>query len=450
MTTKQFLAAFAELEDVYIQEAVSAPHQNVWAKRGVKAAAVLLIFAGVMGTAITVSADFRQMVLSFFHIEQVESVPDDTRSDTIITQSDIGGLVKAEYIPLKNLQYKAGSGTLYQTDYEENGAIRSIRFWAVENGTILEMDSKKNSFSATWRNKTYQGDIYWCVYEGEISLYESELSDPNDANWYASSIPGRSDAVLLYLCQGRYHEYKQYPILYHLDTGDTEDLLLGTGVNELPRPTAYQWSNNLQKVIVTCGSMENGNQYYYCDVTAKTLANLENLTGVKEISTAFFADDNTLLLLRTREQKCSVFTYDLNSGKSSQTLHETKLFDHDGTMFFGGRYALYVTHTGKLSVLDLKTGEKLPVDGFTFEEGGCFLSNSSTTKLLYYVADKQADDSLGISRLGVLNLQTGSFTAFDREGCDSLQEWSVGWFDDDRAVIRSGETGTDAIYLYEF
>lgn len=169
---------------------------------------------------------------------------------------------------------------------------------------------------------------------------------------------------------------------------------------------------------------------------------------------ALFADDSTLLLTQFTEQGCSVFTYDLHAGQIVQILDQIKCFgqsgeENYGMMFFGGRYGLYVNQAGGLSVFDLKTGEETFVDGFAFCADGRFISNRSNTKLLYYVADDSAN-GLGVSQLGVLDLSAGTFTTFDRAGYDSLYEWSVGWFDDERVEVWSRQSDTGAIYLYEF
>ena len=122
----------------------------------------------------------------------------------------------------------------------------------------------------------------------------------------------------------------------------------------------------------------------------------------------------------------------------------------EGLMLFGKRYGLFADPSGNLSVADLKTGTKTQVNGFTLETGGNFLSNPANTKFLYSVMEDQTDDSLGISKLGVLDLKSGTFTAFDRKGYENLSECSLSWFDNNRVQISSGESGTDAIYLYEF
>lgn len=102
-------------------------------------------------------------------------------------------------------------------------------------------------------------------------------------------------------------------------------------------------------------------------------------------------------------------------------------------------------------MFDFKTGEQVPVEGFTLVKEGSFLSNSSNTKLLYWVQDETVS-GLAVSELGVLDLEKSVFITFDREGYDARYEWSIGWFDDDRVAIhaRSQDGATQYLYLYEF
>ena len=90
------------------------------------------------------------------------------------------------------------------------------------------------------------------------------------------------------------------------------------------------------------------------------------------------------------------------------------------------------------------------MNNFVFQNNGSFLSNPSKTKLLYSVTEEITDESMGFSQLGVLDLEGGTFTAFNREGYAGLKEWCIGWFDDNRVEISSNQSGTNALYLYTF
>ena len=54
--------------------------------------------------------------------------------------------------------------------------------------------------------------------------------------------------------------------------------------------------------------------------------------------------------------------------------------------------------------------------------------------------------------LGVLDMDSGEFIAFDRSGYDNLIEATVGWYDDERVIIEALVKGdsTHYMYIYEF
>lgn len=449
MNARKLLYAIGQIDESYIEEAVRPAGVRLrggWLRWGAAAAAAVLIFAATVGTAMAVSPAFRQMVLSFFRIGQAEQVPNDPG----VPQGNIGGLVEAEYIQLEGTGYTSSGGALCQVERDGDGTVRGVRFWAVEDGAAVELEVHKSTFAVTWQDVDYRGDIYWCVCDEEISFYGDGFDGLSDRGWWASRISGCTDAVLLYLSQGGQINYREYPQLLSLDTGETEDILAGAGVEELELPYDYEWSDGLDAALITRRdmTMTGQEQIYYCDVANKALTELEALTGIV-CDGAHFADNNTLLLF-TEGEEFSVFAYDLTTGQAFQTLGPVRRFAQGrGLLSFGGRYGLLADGEGKLSAVDLKTGAQTPVEGFTLDGNGSFLSNRTGDKFAYYAADSAAD-GLGIAQLGVLDLKAGKFTAFDRVGYDGLREWSVGWFDNDRVGVRSTGPEGEVLYLYRF
>lgn len=442
MRARELLYTLGEIDGRYVEEAAGPAAVRLrksWLRWGAAAAAAALLLMGTVGTAMAVSPDFRQMVLSFFHIGQTEQVPNGPGA----SQGSIGGLVEAEYLRLEGDGWTAGFGTLLRVDRGEDGAA----FWAVEGGSMAALETHRTDFAADWQGVNYRGSLYWCVCGGEVSLYGGGAGE---AEWRAEAIPGRADAALLYLSRGSQIDYREYPLLLDLDSGRTEDILAGTGAAELEGAYDYEWSDGLGAALITRRdmTMTGQEQIYYCDAANKTLTELGALTGIV-CDGAHFADNGTLLLF-TAGEEFSVFAYDLTAGQAVRTLGPTTYFSQGrGLLLTGGRYGLLADGAGKLSAVDLKTGAQTPVEGFTLEENGHFLANRRGDKFVYYAADSAAD-GLGIAQLGALDLRAGTFTAFDRAGYDSLREWSVGWFDDGRVGVWSGGYGDGAVYLYRF
>ena len=61
-------------------------------------------------------------------------------------------------------------------------------------------------------------------------------------------------------------------------------------------------------------------------------------------------------------------------------------------------------------------------------------------------------DSLGISQIGVADLEKGIFFAFDREGYENLHEEAIGWEDNNTVSInaRTLDDETQYLLLYQF
>ena len=85
------------MDERYIEEAEAEIHgrnRRLVVRWAATAAAILLVFISVLGTVMSVNAGFRQMVFSFFHIGQVESVPDHNDRGFHVSKSDIGGRIQ--------------------------------------------------------------------------------------------------------------------------------------------------------------------------------------------------------------------------------------------------------------------------------------------------------------------------------------------------------------------
>ena len=423
------------------------------AAAGILAAA--MVVTGTMAAAMAASPDFRAMVLSFFRLEETEQVPepgDTTNSPPSVTQGVIGP-VKAQYIQLPGLYSGSGLGVLFQMERSpEDGSVQSMRFWAVEDGALVEAETRSTSFSLTWAGVEIQDTVYWCVWDGQTTYYCSRgtLGDEQETSWVVRRIPGRDNLAELILSVNTMVNYREYPMLLHLDTGEIEDVLAGTGVDQLDW-TTVEWSDDLSAALVI---IHGGETVYYCDVAAKTLTELGELTGTAA-KTASISGDGTLLLYDFGDEMVNTWTYDPKTGQAVPVLVEEPLYRAydevpSGSLFYDISFCVRVSAEGQTWVVDLRTGEDTPVDNFTYTKGSHFVANPAGTKLLYYVGDESAE-GLAISQLGALDLEEGRFIAFDREGYTTLTG-GLGWFDNNRAKIwgQPADNTASYLYLYEF
>lgn len=495
------------------------PKSGLPVRRALSAACLALLVSMCMITvAFAANPKLRTTFLAFFHIEETEQLPGTHESDDFsqntsgnshstqntpkngnpaqknsglapeadnstqntpennnpapdpqqpsISDASIGGRVKAQYIRL-NGNYGMQCGLLTQVTWnEDKTAIRSARFWEQENGKLKEIDIslRTTAFETTWQGTVYSGKIYSFVHNGMLGFYTGETraaDGETETDWYVSEIPGQRDDVLLHLSRGRQSDYREYVLLCHLKTGETEDFLAGTGAEHLDFAYDYQWSQNLTYALITCKGENGSPRTLLCDTEKKTLYELHGLTGINAEGAAF-AGENTLLLFSYEQDDAGIYervschTYDLITGQTRLTLGNAAYYHwwdeaSTGVISFSGRCCVRIEQDRSVSVLDLTTGKETTVEDFVFHKNGKFSPSPDGNKFLYFATDPDADD-FSIKELGVLDMERKCFLTFDRESHPELIEEGIGWDTDEQVVIRarSADDETAYIILYQF
>lgn len=442
----------------------------------------VLMLTCVTTVALAASPELRRAVLSFFRIEEREQVPGqpdinpsdinqpdvdqpyDNQPD--ISQTEIGSLVKAQYIKMDQ-RYGLSGGLLNNLTWSDDGrTLLEAGFWEIKDNNLVpvQVDMRTSQIDITFQDINYQGNLYWFIRNGELHLFQGSPygvdTRPED-EWSVEAIPERTDVLLLKLAQGQQTDYTEYPMLFYLDTGETEDFLASTGARQLEYAYDYSWSENMRRALILCSAGMGGLQEWLCDLDARTLIRLDELTGMGEEVSAGFADNDTLILTThtTSEedetwQTITCYAYDIPTGQKTKTLdkaHYYRWWDEPyGAQLFGSRCVL-IGEDGQVRLVDLKTGMQTVVEGFTWQTGDEFMPSPSGNKLLYYSSDSKAE-GLGISQLGVVDLEKGTFIAFDREGYGNLYEEGIGWSNDNTVSInaRSSDGETRYLILYTF
>ena len=442
----------------------------------------ILMLTCVTTVALAASPELRRAVLSFFRIEEREQVPGQTDinpsdinqpdvdqpydNQPDISQTEIGSLVKAQYIKMDQ-RYGLSGGLLNNLTWSDDGrTLLEAEFWEIKDNNLVpvQVDMRTSQIDITFQDINYQGNLYWFIRNGELYYFQGSPygvdTRPED-EWSVEAIPRHTDVLLLKLAQGQQMDYTEYPMLFYLDTGETEDFLASTGARELEYAYDYSWSENMRRALILCSAGMGGLQEWLCDLDARTLIRLDELTGMGEEVSAGFADNDTLILTThtTSEedetwQTITCYAYDIPTGQKTKTLdkaHYYRWWDEPyGAQLFGSRCVL-IGEDGQVRLVDLKTGMQTVVEGFTWQMGDEFMPSPSGNKLLYYSSDSKAE-GLGISQLGVVDLEKGTFIAFDREGYGNLYEEGIGWSNDNTVSInaRSSDGETRYLILYTF
>ena len=442
----------------------------------------ILMLTCVTTVALAASPELRRAVLSFFRIEEREQVPGQTDinpsdinqpdvdqpydNQPDISQTEIGSLVKAQYIKMDQ-RYGLSGGLLNNLTWSDDGrTLLEAEFWEIKDNNLVpvQVDMRTSQIDITFQDINYQGNLYWFIRNGELYYFQGSPygvdTRPED-EWSVEAIPRHTDVLLLKLAQGQQTDYTEYPMLFYLDTGETEDFLASTGARQLEYAYDYSWSENMRRALILCSAGMGGLQEWLCDLDARTLIRLDELTGMGEEVSAGFADNDTLILTThtTSEedetwQTITCYAYDIPTGQNTKTLdkaHYYRWWDEPyGAQLFGSRCVL-IGEDGQVRLVDLKTGMQTVVEGFTWQMGDEFMPSPSGNKLLYYSSDSKAE-GLGISQLGVVDLEKGTFIAFDREGYGNLYEEGIGWSNDNTVSInaRSSDGETRYLILYTF
>lgn len=437
------------------------------------ALAAALSVTCLTAAAFAASPELRTAVLSFFHMEEHEQLPNSSAKPDgpDVSNAEIGELVKAQYIKMDSYRYGYSSGLLNNLTWSEDWkTLLDAKFWEVRDNELIpvEVDMHTGQIDITHNGIHYQGEFWWFIHEGQLDFFTGDNRSWDEEgehawDWNFSPVPGHTDVLMLRLSTGTQMEYREHSFLYHLDTGETEDLFPGVDPEVLAQSDGAIWSDDLRLALITGRASEefpNGHEWLY-DRETGTLTDVSTLGGVGA-EAAVFADRETLILTTYTTsgedetlETVTGYAYDIPSGALRKTLDEVHHYHWweekpYGAQLFGSRCVL-IDQEGQVQVVDLKTGAQTSVEGFTFQKGDEFTVSPSRNKVLYFAMDPEVE-GLGITKLGMIDLEKSSFIAFDREGYENLYEGGIGWDDDNTVSIRASTPDDETHYLllYQF
>ena len=214
--------------------------------------AAALALACLCTMALAASPELRTAVLSFFRMEEREQVPNSSVSPGApdISQTEIGELVKAQYIKMDSYQYGYSGGLLNNLTWsEDRKTLVDAKFWETQENELIpvEVDMHTSQVDIMFKGLHYQGEFWWFIHEGQLDYFTTDNRTWDEEgehawDWNFSLVPGRTDVLLLRLSTGTQMEYREYPLLYHLDTGETEELLAGVDPSVMEESDGTIWT----------------------------------------------------------------------------------------------------------------------------------------------------------------------------------------------------------------
>ncbi len=427
-------------------------HTKLCSRAFISIAVAVLLLLGSLVTAMAIDEDFREKVFSFFHLSVTEIVPDGNGVDRQETTTYLGGGVSAEYLRLGKELTPMGNGTMYETEYNENGGICGVSFYQIVDGTLWTIPTKSTQFQASVGGTSISGTVYWCCENGCFSVVGSGGTE--NRRWYVSTIAPQSDVVLVSVFGGLTVALDFHAFLLNLQTGTVEPVFLDTGRCQLTQVQDVQISSDYNYVLLfgkSDGEL-TASPYLYDRYSGQVIS-LQKMVGETVVRNAFFADDGTVLLISDVGNQYSCWSYEIQEAILKKTIDsmptERCETGQERMVALESQYVLCVDADGSVVVINQKDGLRSAViAGFTYDDRAEMLVSADGTKACYYVSTKQ-QDSLSIETLGVIDFETAQFTVFDRSGFEVNEEWCLGWIDNNKVGI-SVAGGQFDLYVYEF
>lgn len=445
------------------------PRARSWRKGLVTLIAAILIAVLMAGTAMAVSPELRELVFRFFQIEQVQTVHEST-ADSGMTIEDmyaepsiaIGETLLGEYVHTPVASLAQDGAFLMCTDrvHTERGSRYDAYYES--QGELIRLEEHSFEREYVLRGRSFRIRFDWAEHNGKvITTWIDE-----DAAFRLPGNGGGPSALLIQLIfnyiddSGEYIE-SGYPALLNLYTGELTDALAGTGAEELSWIGNSAISEDLSKMLL-CSVTKDGYDLYLADLTSGQLYSIDELSGEKTDSCALTG--NKLACWSLTDGYYKVWSIDLNTLQRTELLAPTLNaaitpepdagivymmgFDswvHEGNMYAGSVFALEVDADQNVSVIDLATGQRAPIEGYRWRDDTRQLPSSDGRKLLL----AQCPDWQDYEYVGVLDFERMTYTEFSRE--NRQNERSAYWFDDETVVI-CGELTPESLsadyYLY--
>lgn len=425
---------------------------------------VILATTTTVATAMAVNEDFRETVkefiFEFLHIEEEETVPqlpstEEVTVDTMYVEPDrsfLGGVIEGRYVHTPVSSHAREGVYVICTDEIEMNQGSHYDAYYEENGAFFKLEEHTFSGEYTVLGNEFHIAFDWAVHGGQVALTYVGVEE----NYRIPANPGDSDTMLVeLLCSFQDNEGEHistaYPVFLNLETGELNDVLAGTGAEKLMALCNQAISEDGSKMLLA----QSDGTLYYVDLVAKELYSVEELSG--ECADACSLIGDTLACWVLEEGQYRAWNIDL------ETLERKELFSgnpnvmylngfdtivHWGTMFTGSHFALEVEENSNVTVIDLATGERFPVEGFTWPadhyQDILWECSPDGKRLLI----SGGEIGLKYEYIGVLDFEKMQYLEFERVNPNEVYEWKPYWFDKDTVIIQA--TSKDSYYVQDY
>lgn len=129
-----------------------------------------------------------------------------------------------------------------------------------------------------------------------------------------------------------------------------------------------EFTSDLSKALITCEAYDEICSYYYYDVKANTVTNVNSMAPMNVSSARIIDDDTMLCFYHSQEDRLSAYCVSMSSGKYAAVFSDYPAFYQSGYGLIpsNSRYGVYVEENGDTYVIDYKTEKLRIIKGFTY------------------------------------------------------------------------------------
>jgi len=426
-------------------------------------AAALAILIASFSAAMALSADLRSAVLSIFRVPGVETVPEDSGvlpSSGELEQfgvSQIGSAVNVRYFTVSGVT-NIIDGLIYSAPYGEDDGV----FSELRADGLHELDTELVEFPYSFRGTDFDISFSYAVCDGtaHFRAHQKNLDEnPYKYGWDIRSAGGEDKAWLL-LPYDTPLDYGIYPLLLDLKSGEVSDVFA-----DLPfdgaTPFVWKFTDDMRYAVVTCYTAGFKTCFKLLDVGEKRLSDVSELLG-REILECYPVGGSTLICFCAAGNGADVLRFDCGSGSVSVLLEGVGLHGRDGAggrfvniQYYGapGRHALLVGEGGDITLIDLRSGDMLPLDGVRYDSSLLTYESPDGTRILFARRETGVINSSAMYELGVLDTHTGTLTTLQRENYLVRAENPCGWLRGGGLCVYAvdpEQPNGHCLYVYDF
>ena len=412
---------------------------------------ILLTFSAFF----TVSADFRDTVVSLFRANTPEIVLDiPVDNDNIIKlagEQSIENIAEVSYFNFKGELHSNQVISVTESD-------GTIQYYRLENDNMLVEISRIVTAHITdiveFKGHTMALDFEYGTLNGKAYIENTPIDgdmedDEDNANPKFTSANSfyDDDTVWISVHIGWQADSHEYYLLYSIKTGEVTDILAGL-MPEKAHIEEILFSPDNQKLILRQfnGGWPGTNIYF--DTLTKEVILLDN------VYVCYFIDNETLYIeeyhneltenMSWEDYILSWYCLNLKTGI------KTNVFGTDDRVVYSSHGTAIIEKNG---VYKIKTpfGYEFVVEGIDLSAGYNLYPSPDHTKIAILKFSGNSD-TLGVREMGIIDLVKKEMKIFERQGQEKYYETSLFWYDNSSLIIMaSGDSLSDnSFYLYRF